>query len=82
MSIKDTIVVDFQRCVASVDKPCDEKYARKLLQDWLKSNTMWKGGWEVVKDFRNWDDPLKWNFTLHNSFAGISFYKLERRGEL
>lgn len=81
MSVKDTIKVDLEKLRATVDKPCDEKYARKLLQDWLKTNTVWKGGWEVVKDFRRWDDADKYNFTLHNPFAGLSYYKIEKRVE-
>lgn len=81
MAIKDTISVDFDTLRATVDKPCDEKYARKLLQDWLKANTPYKGGWEVVKDFKRWSDETKWHFTLHNPFAGLSYYKIEKQVE-
>lgn len=47
--VKDSIVVDMETLRCSVAKPCDEKYARKLLQDYLKENTGYKGGWSVTK---------------------------------
>lgn len=79
--VKDSIVVDMETLRCSVAKPCDEKYARKLLQDYLKENTGYKGGWSVTKDFRRWDDPERWHFTIHNPFAGLSYYKIEREVE-
>lgn len=81
MSVKDSITVDFDTLRCSVAKPCDEKYARKLLQDWFKENTSYRGGWEVTKDFRRWDDPEHWNFTISNPFAGLSYYKIESQVE-
>lgn len=82
MSLKDTIEVDMTKLRASIAKPCDEKYARKLLQDYLKNMPGYvHGGWEVVKDFRRWDDQSRYNFTVHNSITGLSYYKIESQVE-
>lgn len=65
---KVTFSVDLNTATAQVSKNCDEKYARKLLQDWLKSNTKLKGGWIVGKDFDKWEDPEIYYFNIANIF--------------
>src|ERR1700761_7254902 len=39
------VKIDLEGRVAYVDRDCAEKYARKLLQDKLKAESMFKGGW-------------------------------------
>lgn len=39
------VKIDLGERIAYVDRNCDEKYARKLLQDKLKAETPYKGGW-------------------------------------
>lgn len=65
---KVTFNVDLNNFTAQVSRNCDEKYARRLLQDWLKKNTRMSGGWEVVKDFDKWDDPEIYYFDVRNIF--------------
>lgn len=71
MKKRVTFDVDLSRARAFVSRNCDEKYARKLLQDWLKSHTMMQGGWQVVKDFDRWDDTEYYFFTVENIFLPL-----------
>jgi hypothetical protein len=65
---KVDFVINLDNQTAMVTRNCVEKYARKLLQDYLKKNTKMPGGWNVVKDFDNWDDPDFYNFKIYNIF--------------
>ena len=67
--IKVSIDIDLTNRVATVSKPCDEKYARKLLQDWLKENTLMRGGWQLFKNLEKWNDPEMYYFDIHQIFA-------------
>ncbi len=81
MITKVSYEVDLWTATAQVTRNCDEKYARKLLQDWLKANTLMPGGWEVVKDFDKWNDPEIYYFDVRNIFypynRGFSHLKVE-----
>jgi len=39
------VSINLNEKTARVSRGCDEKYARKLLQDKLKTETLFKGGW-------------------------------------
>tara|TARA_Y100000310_G_scaffold274573_1_gene290637 strand:+ start:658 stop:894 length:237 start_codon:yes stop_codon:yes gene_type:complete len=43
----DTIQVRDDLTVIKITKDIDEKYARKLIQQWLKKNTDFMGGWQL-----------------------------------
>lgn len=49
-TVKDTVTVSLDLMTATCRGGCHVKYARKLIQDWLKKNTDYKGHWTVWFD--------------------------------
>lgn len=68
---KVEVRIDWDKRVAYVSRSCVEKYARKLLQDKLKAETPFKGGWNVWIINKNppvWLAREKWKaFKPHTS---------------
>lgn len=60
---------------AVVTKPVDEKYARKLVQDFLKDNTPFKGAWQTGKLYGHIEGEIDsrqddyWIFSVTNYIA-------------
>lgn len=55
--------IDWEQQIAYVSRGCVEKYARRLLQEKLKAETPFKGGWEcwlTNKDHARWLARDKW----------------------
>ena len=59
------LVVAIDLTAATLPANISEKYARKLLQDYLKANSMYKGGWEC------WLEKIedgKYHFEISNRY--------------
>ena len=52
---KVIVKIDYDKMVGYVTRNCVEKYARKLLQDKLKAETPFKGGWYCFLTNSDWD---------------------------
>ena len=68
MTVKDSISINLANKTATIKSGCAEKYARKLINDWLKENTDLHGGWVVWKA-EDFEKDGKYHFTLMNMFA-------------
>jgi hypothetical protein len=79
---KVSAYIDEYLTFAKVSRNCDEKYARKLLQDYLKSHTAYKGGWEATKNFDRWEDQDWYYFDIDNIFAGKPYQEYRLNDEL
>lgn len=65
------VVIDLMSMTARVEPRVNEKYARKLVQDKLKSETDYKGGWTCWIDNLYTDDNY-YDFSLTNPFYQAS----------
>jgi hypothetical protein len=78
MRVKSIIDIDIniETRTATVNGASSEKYARKLLQDKLKTDTPYAGGWNCFLTNRlKADEGLEpWNFELSNIFAYLGGY--------
>lgn len=83
--MKTNVKIDLAERTATVSGGITEKYARKLLQDKLKSDTPFKGGWEcflltdrvarprdAVQNMVSVDGDYV--FELYNPFASMTGY--------
>lgn len=66
-----TVTIDLMSMTARVSPRVNEKYARKLVQDKLKSETDYKGGWTCWIDNAYSDDD-HYDFSLANPFYQAS----------
>ena len=62
-TVKDTVTVSLDGMVAHCKNGCDKKYARKLIQDYVKELTGINGYWTVWFDY---DDGTDYWFKLDN----------------
>jgi hypothetical protein len=64
-TVKDSVTVSVDGMVAFCRNGCEIKYARKLINDYLKANTPYKGAWTVWYDH---DDGTDYHFKLSNPY--------------
>lgn len=53
VTYRETIAANDDFTQVSIKSGCGEKYARKLIQDYLKENTRFKGMWILTLDYIN-----------------------------
>lgn len=71
MNKRIIVTFDLHEHVATVSGGCTEKYARKLLQDKLKADTGFMGGWEcwISRKSCNENQVV---FEISNQFASMA----------
>lgn len=65
VTVKDSVTIKQDLTQAYCKNGCEIKYARKLINDWLKEKTPYKGGWTVWFDH---DDGTDYWFKLTNPY--------------
>lgn len=71
MTILDTLTINDEYSIATCKNGVNIKGARKIINDYLKENTVFKGGWTVWFEE---DDGEKYWFKLHNPYKEMSNY--------
>jgi hypothetical protein len=61
------VEINLEEMTATVTPRVHDKYARKLLQDKLKADTLFKGGWYCSIQNLYDDDADHYEFELYNS---------------
>lgn len=74
IAVKDSVKVNLDLMTATCKGGCHIKYARKLINDYLKENTLYKGAWTVW--FKGEKDGI-YNFKIDNPY-----YKMAKIREM